>query len=119
MQGYESVMNGLSDLTADWLLLKLGATVCGRRPAGASWRGNLERRWTVLHAPWFECVRLPSGPGAFICKKTGGLLMHSVGSIRVSAIRRKLEKLVKLIQHVLWFKMGATEEIGVSASFFQ
>lgn len=61
-------------------------------------------------------VRLSLEMCVSVCKKIGSLLVHHVGDIRVSASRQNLVKRVKVMQHVLWWKVGAGENFGVSAS---
>lgn len=86
----------------------------GRRPAGAKWRGEFEWILTGLQDKRYEFARLPSKPCMCVCKQTGSLVLHRVGDIRFAASRPNLEKLTKQMQHVLWLKVGAIEDIGVS-----
>lgn len=92
VKGFENVMHGVSgkDVRNDKLLLKLE-----------------------------QIGRLPSEPPMYVCKKTGSSALHHVDHTRVEASRSDIEKLAKPLQQVLWLKVGAIVDIGVSTNLLQ
>lgn len=55
----------------------------------------------------------------YACKKTKEVALHNVGDIRVVARRPDMANLIQLTQKVLWLKVGAIKDIGVSAGFLK
>lgn len=118
VKGYANIMNGFlqQEVKHDKFLLELEANVYGRRPAGATRRGEFGRILTRLQDKRFEFARLPSETCMYVWRRTGSLVLHHADDIRLAASGPNAYQASAAF---VVAKVGVVEGIGVLTIFLK